>query len=52
MGSEELPVIVQIFLGWVRILLGSPSITFPHQKVETFFEVAIAHTPQIGGGLG
>jgi site-specific DNA recombinase len=28
---------------------GSPIITFPHQKVETFFEVAIAHTPQIGG---
>jgi len=27
---------------------GSPIITFPHQKVETFFEVAIAHTPKGG----
>jgi hypothetical protein len=24
---------------------GSPIITFPHLKVETFFEVAIAHAP-------
>ena len=27
----------------------SPIITFPHQKVETFFEVVIAHAPQSGG---
>jgi hypothetical protein len=27
---------------------GSPILTFPHQKVETFFEIAIAHTPQGG----
>jgi len=48
MGSKELPVIMQILLGWVRILLGSPSITFPHQKVETFLEITMAHTPQGG----
>ena len=52
MGSKELPVIMQILLGWVRILLGSPNITFPHQKVETFLEVAIAHTPQSVKSLG
>ena len=33
----------------VRIMLGSPIITFPHQKVETFFEVAIAHTLKLAG---
>jgi hypothetical protein len=27
---------------------GGPIITFPHQKVETFFEIAVAHTPQGG----
>ncbi|MBI4283551.1 MAG: recombinase family protein [Chloroflexi bacterium] len=27
---------------------GSPILTFPHPKVETFFEVAIAHAPQGG----
>ena len=31
---------------------GSPNITFPHQKVETFLEVAIARTPQSGTSLG
>ena len=28
--------------------LGSPNTTFPHQKVETFLEVTMAHTPQGG----
>ena len=27
---------------------GSPIITFPHQKVETFFEIAMTHPPQGG----
>jgi hypothetical protein len=30
----------------VRIPSAPPIITFPHQKVETFFEVSIAHFSQ------
>ena len=30
----------------VRVHNGPPIITFPHQKVETFFEFAITHIPQ------
>lgn len=35
-------------LGYKDIPLAYQIVTFPHEKVETFFEVAIAHTPQGG----